>query len=508
MKNLLASLRSDLPASIFVFLVALPLCLGIALGSEAPLFSGVIAGMVGGIVVGIISKSSLSVSGPAAGLTTIVAAAIGDLPAYEAFLLAVVLAGLFQILFGLLKLGMLGEYVPVSVIKGMLAAIGLTLILKQIPHLVGDDNDFVGDESFDQPDGQNTFTELVSAIEHITPGAMIIGVCSLIIMLLWETKPMKNMAWTKWLPAPLIVVFGAVAMNELFRLNASPLLIHGVHLVTIPEAEDTREFLSFFTMPDFTFLNHPGVWVSAVTLAIVASLESLLGIEAVDKLDPKKRVTPPNRELFAQGAGNMVSGLVGGLPVTSVVVRSSANVTAGADSKFSTIFHGALLFVSVAFIPGILNLIPLSALAGVLIFVGYKLTKPSIAVDLFRRGASQFVPFAVTVIAILTTDLLIGIGIGLLVGLYFVLKQNFRKAVVMVNEGDRYLIKFRPEVSFLNKPVLKSYLASIPSGSTVYIDTIRCRFIDSDIHEMIEDFSITSHSRSIRLEWRKPVPNE
>ena len=500
MRNYLSDLKSDLPASIFVFLVALPLCLGIALGSDAPLFSGLIAGIVGGIVVGILSKSSLSVSGPAAGLTTIVAAAIADLPAYEAFLMAVVLAGAFQIIFGQLKAGLLGDFVPVSVIKGMLAAIGLTLILKQIPHLVGHDADFEGDENFIQPDGNNTFTELLESINHMTPGAMIIGAFSLMLMLIWETKRMKRMTWTRWLPAPLFAVIGGIGFNELFRITGSRLFLEPSHLVAIPQAHSPQEFLSFFSVPDFTFLANTKVWMVGITLALVASLESLLGIEAVDKLDPRKRTTPPNRELFAQGAGNIVSGLIGGLPITSVVVRSSANVTAGGETKTSTILHGILLLISVAFIAGVLNLIPLAALAGVLIFVGYKLAKPSIAIELYGRGSSQILPFSVTVIAILLTDLLIGIGIGILVGLYFVLRSNFKSAVILVVDGNKYLIKFRPEVSFFNKALLKQKLLQIPNGSSVLIDSSRCKFIDHDIQDLIDDFVVSAEAREMRVE--------
>jgi MFS superfamily sulfate permease-like transporter len=503
-RALLKTFQSDLPASIFVFLVALPLCLGIALGSEAPLFSGLIAGMVGGVVVGIISKSSLSVSGPAAGLTTIVAAAIHSLPAYEAFLLAVVIAGVLQFIFGQLKAGMLGDFVPSSVIKGMLAAIGLTLILKQLPHLVGHDADFEGDESFVQPNGENTFSQLITAIDYMTPGAIIIGAISLAIMLAWETPVMRRMSWTRWLPGPLMVVLVGVLLNEYFRTFSPLLALRGDQMVAIPVASSPSEFFSFFTMPDFSYLSNTKVWIVAVTLALVASLETLLGIEAVDKLDPKKRVSPPNRELSAQGVGNFVSGMIGGLPITSVVVRSSANVTAGGDSKLSTILHGVFLAVTIALIPDLMNRIPLSALAGVLIFVGYKLAKPSIAIDLYQKGYSQFIPFVVTVVAILRTDLLIGIGIGILVGMYFVMKNNFRSSMVVAREGTNVLIRFRPEVSFLNKALLKKELSKVEAGENIFIDSSRCRFIDPDIREIIDDFVATSASKGIRVDWQKP----
>ena len=411
MKNYLKNLGTDLPASIVVFLVALPLCLGIALGSGAPLFSGIIAGMVGGIIIGSLSGSQLSVSGPAAGLTAIVFAAITKLQVYEAFLLAVVLAGIIQMILGFLKAGILGDYVPNSVIKGMLAAIGIILILKQLPHFVGYDKDYEGDESFSQGDDENTFSAIFNSFDAITPAALIIGVISIIILIIWETKFFKSNKVLSLIPGPLVVVLLGVLLNYIFNINEN--YFHWgdrkVNLVTLPIAENASMFVSFFTFPDFSHIKNPQVWISGLTIAIVASLETLLGIEAVDKLDPLKRVTPTNRELKAQGVGNMVSGLLGGLPLTSVVVRSSANVMAGAKTKISTITHGFLLLVSVYFIPDILNTIPLSALAAILIFTGYKLAKVGLFKDFYRKGIDQFVPFVVTVLAILLTDLLIGI---------------------------------------------------------------------------------------------------
>jgi MFS superfamily sulfate permease-like transporter len=351
MKKVFQNLTADISASIVVLLVALPLCLGIALGSGAPLFAGIIAGVIGGIVVGIFSGSHLSVSGPAAGLTTIVAAAILKLQVFEAFLLAVVIAGIFQIILGFIKAGVIGDYIPNSVIKGMLAAIGLILILKQFPHLVGYDADFGGDESFEQPDKENTFSGILSAINYITPSAVVIGIVSILLLFLWEQKLIKSQKWLAAIPGPLIAVLAGTLINEGFKLYKPEYALELKHLVALPVTGSINEFFQLFTLPKIEYLRNADVWITAVTLAIVASLETLLGIEAVDKLDPLKRVTPPNRELKAQGIGNIVSGLIGGIPLTSVVVRSSANVNAGAKTKLSTILHGLLMLLCVLFIP-------------------------------------------------------------------------------------------------------------------------------------------------------------
>lgn len=477
--------------------------MGIALASDAPVFSGIIAGIVGGVVVGVISKSSLSVSGPAAGLTTIVATAIAQLPSFEAFLLTVVIAGFFQIVLGLVKAGVLGDFVPSSVIKGMLAAIGLTLIINQLPHLIGHDDEYKGIEQLVHSNPTTLLSKLIEIIDYSAPGALVIGIFALSIMVLWEVNRVRQMRWTRWFPAPLVVVVGGVVINEFFGLAGSALHLDPDHLVRMPVPEHFDEFILQFRTPDFELLSSSAIWMLGFTIAMVASLESLLGIEAVDKLDPKKRVSPPNRELIAQGAGNMVSGLIGGLPVTSVVVRSSANVTAGAESKASTILHGSWLLLSVALIPAVLNRIPLSALAAVLLYVGYKLARPSIAIQLFRKGFSQFMPFVVTVTAILVTDLLVGIVIGILVGLYFVLLNNFRSSISVARKEGELVIRFHPEVSFLNKAILKQNLSRIRKGSRVIIDTSRCRFIDPDIEELIEDFVLTSAAREIQVEWRR-----
>jgi MFS superfamily sulfate permease-like transporter len=502
MKNIFRNAINDIPASLVVFLVALPLCLGIALGSNAPLFSGIIAGIVGGIVVGALSGSQLSVSGPAAGLTVIVAAAIAKLPAYEAFLLAVVIAGIIQVMLGKLNAGVIGDFIPSSVIKGMLAAIGIILIMKQFPHLIGYDADFEGDETFIQTDGENTFSELIRSVGYITPVAVIIGFLALVIQIVWETPFFKSNKILSLIPSALIVVATGVVINYLFTLNQSELALGKNHLVSIPVSSSFSEFGTFFTFPQIKYLSNIQVWISALTIGIVASLESLLSLEATDNLDPYKRVSPPNRELVAQGAGNIVSGLIGGLPVTAVIVRSSANVNAGAKSKLSAILHGVLLLLSVYFIPQLLNFIPLAALAGVLMFVGFKLAKPKIFIDLFKKGVDQFVPFVVTIIAILLTDLLVGILIGMLSGLYFTMRSNFKNAIFIIKDGTNYLVRFRSEVSFLNKSFLKTKLEEIPDGSYVLIDGTKSNFIDGDIVEVVQDFMKHCELKNIKVEFK------
>lgn len=505
MKHYLKNLGADLPAAVVVFLVALPLCLGIALGSDAPLFSGVIAGVVGGIVVGLASGSALSVSGPAAGLSVIVAEGIEKLGVYEIFLLSVVIAGVLQLILGFLRAGILGDYVPNSVIKGMLAAIGIILILKQIPHFIGYDAVFEGDESFKQLDAENTFSELIIAIQHLQYGALYAGLAAMAVLLIWEWKPVKKSTIGKILPGALLAVIFGTLVSELLRLNQSPQRIDASHLVGLPIAAGMSGFLSFFTWPDFSKLLLPQVWITGFTIGIVASLETLLSIEAVDKLDPLKRVSPSNRELKAQGLGNITSGLLGGIPITSVIVRSSANVISGAKTKNSAIFHGVLLLVSVYFIPQYLNRIPLSALAAILIFTGYKLAKISLFKEQWQKGYDQFLPFVVTIVAILFTDLLEGIVIGLFVGLFFMVRSNFRSSVLVVNDENKYLFRLRKDVSFLNKPIVKSKLEEVPPHSYVLIDATRADFIDQDIIETINEFIIHAGLKGIKVEIKKSL---
>jgi MFS superfamily sulfate permease-like transporter len=495
----------DLPSSLVVFLVALPLCLGIALASGAPLYSGVISGIIGGIVVASLSGSALSVSGPAAGLTTIVLAAIASLGSFEAFLVAIIMAGMLQLALGYLNAGGIGNFFPDSVIKGMLAAIGLILILKQIPHALGYDADFEGDTSFVQQDGQNTFTEILYAFQNINTGAFIIALVSIAILIVWDRPYVKKFKFFQYFPGPLMVVIYGILMNEYFKANIPDLAIGGDHLVNLPAASNFAEFLGNFKSPDFSILSNPQVYISAITIAIVASLETLLSIDAADKLDPYKRITDLNRELKAQGIGNIAAGLIGGLPMTAVIVRSSANVTAGARTKLSAIAHGAWLLLTALLIPGILNLIPLSCLAAVLLLVGYKLCKPTLFRSAYKKGMAQFLPFVITIIAILFTDLLVGIIIGIIVGLFFVLKSNYQKSIFTVNSNGNYLIRLRKDVTFLNKALLKESLKDIPDNSYVIIDGTRSVFIDNDIIETINDFEQSAGNRNIIVELKKSV---
>ncbi|MBS1606932.1 MAG: SulP family inorganic anion transporter [Bacteroidetes bacterium] len=503
MKNLFRNAAADIPSAVVVFLVALPLCLGIALGSGAPLFAGIIAGIVGGVVIGSLSGSNLSVAGPAAGLTAIVVVAIGKLPVYEAFLLSVVIAGVLQVVFGFIKAGIIGDYVPNSVIRGMLAAIGIILILKQLPHLVGYDRNFSGDEAFFQVDRKNTFSELLYSLNFLSLGAVIIGVVSIGILLLWDLPFIKNKALFKFIPGPLVVVItGTIISIGLQRIGGHWDLASN-HFVSLPVAKDLRSFAGFFRLPDWQYLGNYHVWVTGLTIALVASLETLLSIEAIDKLDPYNRITPTDRELKAQGLGNLISGMLGGLPITSVIVRSSANLNAGARSRLSTITHGMLLLLSVLLIPGLLNAIPLSALAAILIMTGYKLAKPTLFREFHSKGWDQFVPFVVTIIAILLSDLLIGILIGIGVALFFLLRSNFRSAVMIVHDQNKYLLRFRKDVSFLNKPIVKDKLESVPSASYVLIDLTRADFIDKDVVDVINEFMHHAHLKNIRVEIRK-----
>ncbi|MEO6916877.1 MAG: SulP family inorganic anion transporter [Chitinophagaceae bacterium] len=503
MSKIFKNIGSDLSSSVVVFLVALPLCLGIAMGSGAPLFAGIIGGIVGGLVIGSLSGSQLSVSGPAAGLTVIVATGITSLPSYEAFLLAVVLAGVFQIILGYIKAGVIGDYVPSAVITGMLSAIGIILILKQIPHFVGYDADYGGDESFIQANAENTFSGLLHAIKSISPLAVIIGLVSLGIQILWDKVLIKKSHVFKKIPAPLVVVLMAILIAQVFQSNGHAWSLDPSLLVTIPAASSPAEFASFILMPDFGVINSPILWKTAITIALVASLETLLSIEAADEIDPYSRVTPTNRELKAQGVGNIVSGMLGGLPLTSVIVRTSANVNAGAKSKMSAILHGAFLLLSVALIPKILNIIPLAALAAVLIYTGFKLAKPSLFIKFYKKGFDQFAPFVITILAILFTDLLIGIIIGIVSGLFFVLRSNFKTSVLVVNDDNKYLVRLRKDVSFLNKPILKEKLEQVPANCYVLIDTLRADFIDKDVIEVINDFLHHAPLKNIRVEIKK-----
>lgn len=496
-----SNLKNDFPASIVVFLVALPLCLGIALASGAPLFSGLIAGIVGGTVVALMSGSPLGVSGPAAGLAAIVITAIPELGGFETFLLAVIVGGIIQLILGFIKAGIIGYYFPNSVIKGMLSAIGIIIILKQIPHAFGYDKDPEGDLNFFQPDGQTTISELFNMVDYISPGAVIIAVLSLAILILWERPFMKKISLFNIIQGPLIVVVLGIILNLVFE--GTSLMISKDHLVSIPVAESIEGFFGQFTTPDFTQLGNPKVYLIGATMAIVASLETLLCVEATDKLDPEKRITPTNRELLAQGTGNIVSGFIGGLPITQVIVRSSANIQSGGKTKASAFIHGVLLLVSVISIPFVLNLIPLASLAAILFVVGFKLAKPALFKQLYKMGHAQFVPFIITVIGIVFTDLLVGIGIGFAVAIFYILYNNYKIPYHFDPEtykaGDPVVIELSEEVSFLNKGSILQTLNHLPNNTKVTIDGRKTRSIHPDVVEIIEDFQQNGMNRGIEL---------
>lgn len=497
--------KHDLPSGIIVFLVAVPLCLGIALASGAPLFSGIIAGFVGGIVVTLISGSQLGVSGPAAGLAVIVLNAIERLDNFEVFLSAVFLGGVIQLVLGLLKAGGIAYYFPSSVIKGMLAGIGVIIALKQIPHVFGyDEDDFQGTLHFLQPDGETTFSDLFNTINYISLGAVIISTLSFFILIFWERVLMKRSKIFQLIQGPLVVVLLGIGLNILY-LNFFPqLALTGNHLVQIPVADSINGFFQQFTTPDFSRIMTYEIWLLAGTLAVVASLETLLCLEATDKLDPYKRISPASRELTAQGVGNMVSGLIGGLPITQVIVRSSTNIHSGGRTKLAAFIHGVLILGFVMALPGFLNMIPLASLAVILIMVGYKLAKPSIFKSIYRTGWNQFLPFVVTVLAIVFTDLLTGIGIGMVVGIFFTLKNNYhvshRVYKEKTTEGkEKYRIVLAEEVSFLNKANIMQTLRDIPEGSEVEIDSSKSVIIDYDIKELIQNFKNTAQDKNINL---------
>jgi len=498
--SIFSNVRGDLASGLVVFLVALPLCLGIALASGAPLFSGIVSGVVGGVLVGFLSNSSLSVTGPAAGLTAIVLTAITDLGGFDIFLVAVILAGLLQIGLGFARAGSFSNYFPTSVIEGMLAAIGIIIILKQIPHAFGHDVDNEGDFFFIENSGHSTFDTLLESINFIHGGALIIAILSLAILITWDKVPALKKI--KMIPGALVVVVLSIILNELFIKSGSVLAITTKnHLVNLPSFNEIKDG---FAWPNFSALTNQKVWIVAITIAAVASIETLLCIEATDKLDPFKRFTDTNMELKAQGVGNIVSGLLGGLPMTSVVVRSSANINSGGRTKLATIFHGVLLILFALSIPFILNKIPLSALAAVLLMVGYKLAKPSVFIHLWKNGFSQFIPFMITVLAVVGIDLLKGVAIGLGVSILFILYQNLKIAYSFkkesLHDGDVITIKLAQEVSFLNKAAIKSTLGDLPEKAVVIIDATNTKYIDFDVVEMLKDFrNVTAVDKEIKL---------
>jgi MFS superfamily sulfate permease-like transporter len=493
-------LRNDIPASIVVFFVALPLCLGIALASDAPPLSGLISGIIGGIVVGIISKSKIGVSGPAAGLAAIVASAITSLGSFELFLSAVVLAGIIQLLFGVLKMGVIGYYFPNSVIKGMLTGIGIIIILKQIPHFFGYDTEAEGADTFMEPSGENTFSAITHITDNITLGALIIGVVGLIIILFWDNILSKKHGFFKIIQGSLIAVLVGTIMQIIFS-SIADLAIEGKHLVEVPVPNSISDFGEFLSFPDFSQIFSIEILTIAFTLALVASLETLLSVEATDKLDPEKNITPTNRELFAQGFGNIASGLIGGLPVTQVIVRSSANVQSNGKTKMSAILHGIFILVSILAIPTILNHIPKSVLASILIVVGFKLAKPSLFKKMFSLGWTQFLPFIVTIVVIVFTNLLYGIFTGLTIGFAVVLIKNYQNSVFLhkkkIDNSNVIEMTFAEEISFLNKAAIQKELYGLPENTRLELDIRKTTYLDHDIVEILEDFVIQAKNKNI-----------
>lgn len=501
-------LKSDLPASFVVFFVALPLCLGIALASGAPLFSGIIAGIVGGIVVGLASGSPLGVTGPAAGLAVIVLNATSVL-SWPAFLLAVLIAGAIQVILGFFRAGYIAYFFPSSVIKGMLTGIGFLIILKQIPFALGYDKENLVDFSLSQTDGMTTFATISKALEVFTPGAVVISFLSLALLLFWDAVLAKKYKIFQVIQGPIVVVLLGILFNSLLLSRTLRFSISPDHLVNLPSTSSLSDFIRQFTLPDFTSITNFQVWKFSIILAIVASLESLLCVEATDKLDPYRRVTPINRELKAQGLGNIISGLCGGLPVAQVVVRSSANITFGGKTKLSTIMHGILLLISVITLVDWLNEIPLASLAAILILVGYKLANPTLFRKMYSLGGEQFIPFCVTIIGILTTDLLKGITIGLICSIFYTLYHSYRNAYymkdVMTVQGGHEVhhLVLAEEVSFFNKASIKHALDSIPPHSVVIIDCSKSKSIAYDVVEFIRDYKKAAPLKKIEVETIK-----
>jgi MFS superfamily sulfate permease-like transporter len=500
-------IKNDLPASIVVFFVAVPLCLGIALASGAPLFAGIIAGIVGGIVVGGASGSSLGVSGPAAGLAVIVLTSIATLGgSWTAFLTAVVLAGILQMILGYAKAGFVAYFFPSSVINGMLTGIGLLIIIKQIPHALGWNKNATGDAALIQDGGNNAFSGIMESANYFTPGALLIAVISLAILILWETVLTKKHKIFQLLQGPIVVVILGIIINNLFMAGILNFSLNENQVVSIPVPDSLSGFFSQFTFPDFTAITNPEVWKIAIVLAIVASLETLLSVEAADKMDPDKRITPTNRELKAQGLGNIVSGMIGGLPVTQVIVRSSANIAFGAKTKMSAILHGIFLLISAITIASVLNMIPLASLAAILLMVGYKLAKPALFIKMFKMGWEQFIPFSATVIAILATDLLKGITIGIIFGIFYTLRHSYRNSHYMkelvTNEHGHEVhhLVLAEEVSFFNKASIINELNAIPANSKVIIDFTNSKSVAHDILELIKNFEINAGTKNITTE--------
>ena len=494
---MMKNLGRDLPSSIVVFLVALPLCLGIALASGAPPLAGLIAGIIGGLVVGSLSGSQVGVSGPAAGLAVIVLNGINSVPTYETFLLAVVIGGVVQILLGVLKAGVIGLYFPSSVIQGMLSAIGILIFFKQVPHALG----YAGKEGVDG---------LLQGIGHATPTAVFIAAVGLGILLLWELPSMKARSFTRVLPGSLVAVLAGVGIHLLTRGEGG---LSASQLVELPILHPSK-WGDLVTLPDFSAIGNATVWTLGVTIALVASIETLLCVEATDKLDPEKRTTPTNRELLAQGVGNTLSGLVGGLPITQVIVRSSANLQSRNATKMSAILHGAWLLILFLLAPALLNLIPLASLAAVLFVVGYKLAKPAIFKTMYEKGFTHFVPFLSTIVAIVTTDLLLGIGIGLATSILCILLDHYQRPFVRyrfdANEGPAgtWFFQLSEDATFLHKAGLRQALGRVKPGARVILDATETLRMDSDVREVIDDFASRAADDGISIEIKSPADAE
>jgi MFS superfamily sulfate permease-like transporter len=507
-KGLFSELQSDAPAGLVVFLVALPLCLGIALASGAPLFAGLIAGVVGGIVVGSLSGSPLSVSGPAAGLFAIVLGAIESLKEFDIFLVAVVLAGVIQLVLGFAKAGIVGYYFPSAVIKGMLAGIGITLILTQFPHALGYDLAAMEDEAISLPNGKEVSNKFVAglyviwlAINEHQLGAVIIALSTMFILVVWDNPKLKQLKFFKVVPGALLAVILGVVLNQAFAVFRPGLTLADAHLIQLPVAKSPAEFASFFTFPNFKGLANIKVYEVAFTIAIIASIESLLSVEAADKMDPYKRNTPTNQELKAQGVGNIVSGLIGGLPITAVIVRSSANANSGAKTKMSTIIHGILLLVCAIFIPTILNLIPKAGLAGLLLLVGYKLANVSLFKEMYKLGMRQLVPFTITITVMLATNLLVGVGVGMVVAFFYILKDNYNTPYFFKTLQDgSFRLDLSEHVSFLNKGSIQLTLDGLADNSHIIIDGSKTVQIDYDVQEVLYNFWGNAGQRNIQVE--------
>ncbi|MGR9107606.1 MAG: SulP family inorganic anion transporter [Gammaproteobacteria bacterium] len=498
--DLFSNFRYDAPAGIGVFLIAVPLALGIALASGAPLFSGLIAAVIGGLVVPLVSRSPLGVSGPAAGLAVIVLTAIQE-HGFEIFLLTLVLAGIFQIGMGLIKAGIIGYYLPSSVISGMLSGIGIIILLKQLPHAAGYDADYEGNLDYHAYDDHTTISELLHTLDHLAPGAIVIALISLAILILWEQSFVKRLAITQTIQGSLVAVVAGILINQAYLIFHPDWALSGNHLVDIPVLRSGADLIEQLSFPDFSALTSPAVYLTALTIAIVASIETLLCVEATDKLDPYKRVTPTNRELIAQGIANAGSGLIGGLPVTQVIVRSSANIQAGARTRASAFIHGLLILAAIVLMPEILNKIPLASLAAILIVVGYKLAKPKLFREMYATGPYHFIPFIATVVGLIFTDLLTGVGIGTAIALFYILLENYKVAFCFheEHENNKVILHLSESVSFLNKAHILRTLDSLPDDSEVIIDASASRYIDFDVYTILKDFEVEAHTKGIRL---------